>query len=85
MGGPDILAREHKLHDARELIGRSTPTIIMSGRMIGQHTEKALLRRAEEVMIEKARTSEIFDVEAEQLIPRFKRSGECLLHLLPLV
>ena len=53
--------------------------------MIGQHTEKALLRWAEEVMIEKARTSEIFDVEAEQLIPRFKRSGECLLHLLPLV
>lgn len=44
--------------------------------MIGQHTEKALLRRAEEVMIEKARTSEIFDVEAEQLLPRFKRSGE---------
>lgn len=46
--------------------------------MIGQHTEKALLRRAEEVMIEKARTSEIFDVEAEQLLPRFKRSGESI-------
>lgn len=48
--------------------------------MIGQHNEKALLRRAEEVMIEKARTSEIFDVEAEQLLPRFKRSGECLFN-----
>ena len=46
--------------------------------MIGQHTEKALLRRAEEVMIEKARTSEIFDAEAEQLLPRFKRSGESI-------
>ena len=43
--------------------------------MIGRFTEKALLKRAEEVVTEKSKTSDIFDDEAESLLPRFKRSG----------
>ena len=44
-------------------------------RMVGQFTEKALLKRAKEVVTEKSKTSDIFDDEAERLLPRFKRSG----------
>lgn len=43
-------------------------------RMVGQFTEKALLKRAKEVVTEKSKTSDIFDDEAERLLPRFKRS-----------
>ncbi len=44
-------------------------------RMVGRFTEKALLKRAKEVVTEKSKTSDIFDDEAERLLPRFKRSG----------
>ena len=44
-------------------------------RTVGRFTEKALLKRAEEVVTEKSKTSDIFDDEAESLLPRFKRSG----------
>jgi hypothetical protein len=47
--------------------------------MIGRYTEEALLKRAKEVVEEKAQGSEIFDEEAEKDMPRFKKTGECNL------
>ena len=43
--------------------------------LIGRFTEKALLQRAKEVVAEKSKTSDIFDEEAEQSLPRFLKSG----------
>ncbi len=45
-------------------------------RLVGKFTERALMKRAEEVVTEKSKTSEIFDAEAEKILPRFNRSGE---------
>jgi len=42
--------------------------------MIGRYTEEALLKRAKEVVEEKAQGSEIFDEEAEKDMPRFKKT-----------
>ena len=49
-----------------------------SGRMVGRFTERALLKRAKECVEEKSRGSDIFDDEAEKVIPRFKRTGKSL-------
>lgn len=46
-------------------------------RLVGRFTESALLKRAKEVVEEKSKTSDIFDEEAEQALPRFKKSGGC--------
>lgn len=43
-------------------------------RLVGRFTEKALLKRAKEVVQEKSSSSTIFDEEAERAQPRFKRS-----------
>ncbi|EJK68122.1 hypothetical protein THAOC_10731, partial [Thalassiosira oceanica] len=43
-------------------------------RLVGRFTEKALLKRAKEVVQEKSSSSTIFDEEAEKAQPRFKRS-----------
>jgi len=43
-------------------------------RLVGRFTERALLKQAETVVMEKSKTSDIFDDEAETLLPRFKRS-----------
>jgi len=62
-----------------------------SERLVGRFTEKALLKRAEEVVLEKSKASTIFDEEAERAQPRFKRSelglgrvlgrgGFCIVH-----
>ena len=48
-----------------------------SERLIGRFTEKTLLKRAKEVVQEKSKASDIFDEEAESLLPRFKKSGAC--------
>lgn len=45
-----------------------------SGRLIGRFTEGALLKRAKEVVEEKSKASDIFDEEAEEALPRFKKS-----------
>jgi hypothetical protein len=45
-------------------------------RLVGKFTERALMKRAEEVVTEKSKSSEIFDAEAEKMLPRFNRSGE---------
>jgi len=45
-----------------------------SERLVGRFTEKALLRRAKEVVQEKSKASTIFDTDAEKAQPRFKRS-----------
>ena len=50
----------------------------MSRKMIGRFTEEALLKRAKEVVEEKAKGSAIFDEEAEKLMPRFKKTGKCV-------
>ncbi|KAL7456850.1 hypothetical protein ACHAWC_008330 [Mediolabrus comicus] len=42
--------------------------------MIGRYTEEALLKRAKEVVEEKAKGSDFFDEDAEKDMPRFKRS-----------
>jgi len=60
-------------------------------RLVGRFTESALLKRAEEVVLEKSKASTIFDEEAERAQPRFKRSelalgrvlgrgGFCIVH-----
>jgi len=49
------------------------------GKMIGRYTEEALLKRAKEVVEEKAKGSDFFDEDAEKDMPRFKRSGEYIL------
>ena len=46
------------------------------GKMIGRYTEEALLKRAQEVVEEKAKGSDFFDEDAEKDMPRFKRTGE---------
>eukprot|EP00581_Thalassiosira_minuscula_P007361 CAMPEP_0183703874 /NCGR_PEP_ID=MMETSP0737-20130205/1437_1 /TAXON_ID=385413 /ORGANISM="Thalassiosira miniscula, Strain CCMP1093" /LENGTH=416 /DNA_ID=CAMNT_0025930675 /DNA_START=219 /DNA_END=1469 /DNA_ORIENTATION=- len=43
-------------------------------RLVGRFTEKTLLKRAKEVVAEKSNASDIFDEEAEQLLPRFKKT-----------
>lgn len=49
----------------------------MGDRLVGRFTESALLARAKEVVEEKSKASSIFDEEAENALPRFKRSGAC--------
>ena len=49
------------------------------GNMIGRYTEEALLKRAKEVVEEKAKGSDFFDEDAEKDMPRFKRTGEYIL------
>lgn len=49
------------------------------GKMIGRYTEEALLKRAKEVVEEKAKGSDFFDEDAEKDMPRFKRTGEYIL------
>ena len=44
-------------------------------RLVGRFTETALLKRANEVVAEKSKASDIFDEEAEKSMPRFKKSG----------
>ena len=39
-------------------------------RLVGKFTERALMKRAEEVVTEKSKTSEIFDAEAEKILAR---------------
>ncbi|KAL7519556.1 hypothetical protein ACHAWX_004314 [Stephanocyclus meneghinianus] len=46
----------------------------MGDRLVGRFTESALLARAKEVVEEKSKASSIFDEEAENALPRFKRS-----------
>lgn len=46
----------------------------MTSRMVGRFTERALLKRAKECVEEKSKGSDIFDEEAEKVIPRFKHS-----------
>lgn len=43
-------------------------------RLVGRFTEKALLKRAKEVVAEKSKASDIFDEEAEKSLPQFKKS-----------
>lgn len=43
-------------------------------RLVGRFTETALLKRANEVVAEKSKASDIFDEEAEKSMPRFKKS-----------
>mmetsp|Transcript_18315 Transcript_18315/g.39587 ORF Transcript_18315/g.39587 Transcript_18315/m.39587 type:complete len:417 (-) Transcript_18315:1943-3193(-) len=43
-------------------------------RLVGRFTEKTLLKRAKDVVAQKSKASDIFDEEAEKLVPRFKRS-----------
>ena len=52
------------------------------GKMIGRYTEEALLKRAKEVVEEKAKGSDFFDEDAEKDMPRFKRTGEYILYVL---
>ena len=53
----------------------------MGDRMIGRYTEKALLKRAKEVVEEKSKGSTIFDEEAENALPRFYSKGECISYI----
>jgi hypothetical protein len=48
-------------------------------RLVGKFTERALMKRAEEVVTDKSKSSEIFDAESEKMLPRFNRSGEFIL------
>jgi len=43
-------------------------------RLVGRFTEKALLKRAKDVVDAKSKVSDIFDEEAENSLPRFKTS-----------
>lgn len=43
-------------------------------RLVGRFTEKALLKRAKDIVEEKSKASDIFDEEAEQSLPRFSKS-----------
>lgn len=43
-------------------------------RLVGRFTEGALLKRAKEVVEQKSKASTIFDEEAEQAVPQFKKS-----------
>lgn len=43
-------------------------------RLVGRFTERTLLKRAKEVVAEKSKASDIFDEEAEQALPKFKKS-----------
>lgn len=52
------------------------------GKMIGRYTEEALLKRAKEVVEEKAKGSDFFDEDAEKDMPRFKRTGEYIFVLM---
>jgi len=43
-------------------------------RLVGRYTEKDLLKRAKDVVDSKSKVSDIFDEEAENMMPRFKHS-----------
>lgn len=45
-------------------------------RLVGRYTESALLSRAKDIVEAKKKASDIFDEEAETLLPRFAKSGE---------
>lgn len=43
-------------------------------RLVGRFTEKALLKRAKDIVEEKSKASNIFDEDAEKSLPRFEKS-----------
>ena len=44
-------------------------------RLVGRFTEKSLLARAKSIVEDKTKASDIFDEEAEKMLPRCEKSG----------